>query len=45
MNNLNYASTSNFREVIKFYNLGDETFETDFNFNVSLNFDKAMWLL
>ena len=30
-NNLNYASTSNIREVIKFYNLGDNTFETDFN--------------
>ena len=28
-NNLNYASTSNIREVIKFYNLGDKTFETD----------------
>ena len=24
-------STSNIREVIKFYNLGDKTFETDFN--------------
>ena len=31
--NLNYASTSNIREVIKFYNLGDETFETDFKYN------------
>ena len=30
-NNLNYDSTSNIREVIKFYNLGDKTFETDFN--------------
>ena len=29
--NLNYASTSNIREVIKFYNLGNKTFETDFN--------------
>ena len=28
---LNYASTSNIREVIKFYNLGDKTFETDFS--------------
>ena len=28
---LNYASTSNIREVIKFYNLGDKTSETDFN--------------
>ena len=26
---MNYASTSNIREVIKFYNLGDKTFETD----------------
>ena len=30
-NNLNYASTSNIREVIKFYNLGDKTFKTDFS--------------
>ena len=29
---MNYASTLNIREVIKFYNLGDKTFETDFNF-------------
>ena len=29
--NLSYASTSNIREVMKFYNLGDKTFETDFN--------------
>ena len=28
--NLDYAS--NIREVIKFYNLGDKTFETDFNY-------------
>ena len=28
---MNYASTSNIREVIEFYNLGDKTFETDFN--------------
>ena len=27
----NYASTSNIREVIKFYNLDDKTFETDFS--------------
>ena len=31
--NLNYASTSNIREVIKFYDQGDKTFETDFNSN------------
>ena len=30
-NNLNYASISNIREVIKFYNLGDKTFETYFS--------------
>ena len=28
---LDYASTSNIREGIKFYNLGDKTFETDFS--------------
>ena len=28
---MNYASTSNIREVIKFYNLGHKTFETDFS--------------
>ena len=28
--NLNYSFTSNIREVVKFYNLGDKTFETDF---------------
>ena len=27
---LNYASTANIEEVMKFYNLGDKTFETDF---------------
>ena len=27
---MNYASSSNIREVIKFDNLGDKTFETDF---------------
>ena len=29
---MNYASTSNIREVIKFYNLNEKTFETDFNY-------------
>ena len=29
---LNYASTANIEEVMKFYNLGDKTFETDFKF-------------
>ena len=28
---MNYASTANIEEVIKFYSLGDKTFETDFN--------------
>ena len=28
---LNYASTANFQEVMKFYDLGNESFETDFN--------------
>ena len=27
-NTLNYASTANIEEVMKFYNLGDKTFET-----------------
>ena len=31
-NTLNYASTANIEEVMKFYNLGHKTFETDFNF-------------
>ena len=30
---MNYASGSNIREVIKFYNLGDRSFETDFSFD------------
>ena len=29
-NILNYASTANIEEVMKFYNPGDKTFETDF---------------
>ena len=28
---LNYNSSANIEEVIKFYNLGDKTFETDIN--------------
>ena len=32
-NNLNYASTSNIREVIKFSNLGDKTFEAEFGYS------------
>ena len=30
-NTLNYTSTTNIEEVIKFYNLGDKTFEIVFN--------------
>ena len=30
-NILNYVSAANIKEVMKFYNLGDKTFETDFN--------------
>ena len=30
-NNLNYASTTNIEEALKCYNLGDKTFETDFD--------------
>ena len=30
-NILNYASTANIEEVMKFYNLDDKTFETDFS--------------
>ena len=28
---MNYASTANIQEVMKFYNLGDKPFETDFS--------------
>ena len=31
-NILNYASTANIEEVMKFYNTGDKTFETDFRY-------------
>ena len=31
---MNYASTANIEEVMKFYNLGDKTFETNFNCDV-----------
>ena len=30
-NTLNYASTASIEEVMKFYNPGDKTFETDFS--------------
>ena len=30
-NTLNYASAANIEEVMKFYDLGDKTFETDVN--------------
>ena len=32
-NTLNYASTANIEEVMKCYNPGDKTFETDFSRN------------
>ena len=32
-NTLNYNSTANIEEVMKFYNLGDKTFETYFSSN------------
>ena len=32
-NTLNYASTVNIEEVMKFYNIGDKSFETDFNYS------------
>ena len=31
-NTLNYASAANIEEVMKFFSLGDKTFETDFSF-------------
>ena len=31
---LNYASASNIWGIIKFYNLGNKSFETDFNFDL-----------
>ena len=34
-NTLNYVSTANIEEVMKFYNLGDKTFETDFSYSTS----------
>ena len=32
LNNLDYAAIANIEEVMKFYNLGDKTLETDFSF-------------
>ena len=43
---LNYASTGNIEELMKFYNPGDKTFETDFNFKTdrySNNFQKHLF--
>ena len=40
---MNYASTSNIREVIKFYDLGDKTFETDFKSHYQYNRRYAVW--
>ena len=36
-NTLNYASTANIEEVMKFYNLGHKTFETDFSYGPNKN--------
>ena len=36
-NSLNYASTANMEEVMKIYNLGDKTFETDFRWTCEVN--------
>ena len=36
---LNYASAVNIQEVMKFYNLGNKSFETDFNLHVRFIFD------
>ena len=38
-NNVNYASTLNIREVRKFYDLGNKSFETDFNYSYKLDSD------
>ena len=35
-NTFSYASTANIEEVMKFYNLGDKTFETDFSYWTSV---------
>ena len=32
---LNYASTANIQEVVKFYNLGDKSSETDFRIDMN----------
>ena len=36
-NTLNYISTTNIEEVMKFYNLGDKTFETDISQRIREN--------
>ena len=35
-NTLNYVSTANIEEVMKFYDLGDKAFETDFNYTFEI---------
>ena len=40
MHSLNYASTSNIQELVKFYNLGDKGFETDSEFTQDLSSKK-----
>ena len=49
-NTLNYASTANIEEVLKFYNLGDKTFSTEFNSYTKTDglwkletFDNTIW--
>ena len=39
---LKYASTANIEEVMQFYNLGDKTFEADFNL-VNFRWENQTW--
>ena len=41
-NNLDYASTANIEEVMKFYNLGAKTFETSFRSSTLCTFAGAI---
>ena len=38
----NYASTANIQEAMKLYNLGDKSFETDFNYLHSYQSDRPV---
>ena len=44
---LNYASTANIEDVMKFYNLGDKTFERDFSrwYQVSLHLIGCLFII